>query len=162
MIRAEQLALAARWALGVDARYEARYCPGLQVVQVENVQGGALPPPFCDAHTLTGTQTIRPVTPSQWQDATLAALISIAETARESDTVAGRLFDAANGSVTDSAGKIATVPNPRLPQPAVHIVPACVPEEIREELGRAPMVRTRLPLAQPASIYGETNEEVRP
>ena len=47
---------------------------------------------------------------------------------------------------------------------AVHTVPACVPEEICEPLGRSPMVRTRLPLAQPASIYGETNEgdEVRP
>lgn len=33
------------------------------------------------------------------------------------DAVAGRIFDAANGSVTDSAGKIATVPNTRLPAP---------------------------------------------
>ena len=109
-----------------------------------------------------GTRLIKAVTPTEWQDAVLAALISIAETARMSDAVAGRLFDAANGCVTDSAGKIATVPNPRLPQPAVHIVPACVPEEIREDLGRAPMVRKteRLPLAQPASIYGD--EEVRP
>ena len=47
---------------------------------------------------------------------------------------------------------------------AVHTVPACVPEEICEPLGRSPMVRIRLPLAQPASIYGETNEgdEMRP
>lgn len=47
---------------------------------------------------------------------------------------------------------------------AVHTVPACVPEEICEPLGCVPMVRVseRLPLAQPATIYGETTEEVRP
>ena len=147
MTRAEQLALAAKWALGVDANCEATYMPHSARVRY---------------HDSIGLRFIPNVTPTEWQNAILAALISIAETARESDAVAGRIFDAANGSVTDSAGKIATVPNPRLPQPAVHLVPACVPEEIREELGRAPMVRTRLPLAQPASIYGETNEEVRP
>lgn len=37
---------------------------------------------------------------------------------RESDAVAGRIFDAANGSVTDAAGKIATVPNTQLPAPS--------------------------------------------
>ena len=156
MTRAEQLALAARWALGVDARYEAGYSADYCAVYTETVRG-AFP------YGGRGTRLIKAVTPTEWQDAVLAALISIAETSRESDAVAGRILDAANGSVTDSAGKIATVPNTRLPQPAVHLVPACVPEEIREDLGRAPMVRTRLPLAQPASIYGDTDgEEVRP
>ena len=159
MTRAEQLALAAKWALGVDARYEARYDARQRTVHVEVSAGNVLPnPPFIGGISATFYW----VTPTEWQDAILAALISIAETARESDAVAGRLFDAANGSVTDSAGKVATVPNTRLPQPAVHLVPACVPEEIREDLGRAPMVRARLPLAQPATIYGETSEEVRP
>ena len=102
MTRADQLALAAKWALGVDAGYRARYDARLRMVWFTGASDGI----------------VRDLSPSEWQDAVRAALISIAETARESDAVAGRLFDAANGSVTDSVGRIATVPNTQLPAPS--------------------------------------------
>ena len=102
MTRADQLARAAKWALGVGYPCMARYDAGFQVV--------------CYVGGSTGS--IHDVTPTEWQDAVLAALINIAETARESDAVAGRIFDAANGSVTDSVGRIATVPNTQLPAPS--------------------------------------------
>ena len=105
MTRAEQLAMAAKWALGVDARYSAHYDAELQVVPFFGPESG-----------MRGMH--RGVTPTEWQDAVRAALISIAKTSRESDAVAGRIFDAANGSVTDSVGRIATVPNTQLPAPS--------------------------------------------
>ena len=111
MTRAKQLALAAKWALGVDELYWAQYSPSEQAVRFGAIAGVQFDGGVVSAR-------IRNITPAEWQDAVLAALINIAKTARESDAVAGRIFDAANGSVTDSVGRIATVPNTQLPAPS--------------------------------------------
>ena len=110
--------LAAKWALGWMQIARRRTC--LMVRE-------------CVITTQSGCGFIPNVTPTEWQNDPRRAHLHRPDRPR-SDAVASRIFDAANGSVTDSAGKIATVPNPT-PQPAVHR-PACVPEEIARARAR--------------------------